>query len=92
MVKSISDRGKSLTLFGAAGKTVDRRMAEYEYDSEQASSYPLGLYIAVYYGGNRSEFAKANGVVRQQVTKWLNNGFYVVDHKLYSPRRNLNRP
>ncbi|EAR62574.1 5-methyltetrahydropteroyltriglutamate--homocysteine methyltransferase [Oceanospirillum sp. MED92] len=63
-----------------------------EYGSEQASSYPLGLYIAVYYGGNRSEFAKANGVVRQQVTKWLNNGFYVVDHKLYSPRRNLNRP
>ena len=90
MVKSISDRSKSLALFGEAGKTVDMLMAEY--DSEQASSYPLGLYIAVYYDGNRSEFAKANGVVRQQVTKWLNNGFYVVDHKLYSPRRNLNRP
>lgn len=46
-------------------------------------------YISENYGGNRSEFARANGVKPQHVNDWLNGGYIVIDGKLYSPRRDL---
>lgn len=49
-------------------------------------------HIAAHYGGNQSAFARAQGVPRQQITKWVNMGCIVVDGKLYSPRRELNQP
>nr|WP_147195986.1 helix-turn-helix domain-containing protein [Pantoea sp. CCBC3-3-1] len=50
---------------------------------------PLTEYIAARFGGNQSEFARHVGVNRQQVTRWINEGFIVVDGILYSPRRNI---
>lgn len=50
---------------------------------------PLIDYIAANFGGNQSAFARHAGVIPQQVTKWINAGWIVVDGKLYSPRREI---
>jgi len=50
---------------------------------------PLNEYITIYYGGVQASFASAVGVKPQQVTQWIDKGFIVVDHVLYSPRREL---
>lgn len=50
---------------------------------------PLIEYINQYYGGVQAAFASAAGVKPQQVTQWLDGGFIVVNHTLYSPRREL---
>ncbi|WP_336431675.1 hypothetical protein [Providencia sp.] len=49
----------------------------------------LTEYINTYYAGNQSAFAKACEVKPQQVTKWINGNFIVVNGELYSPRREL---
>ena len=49
----------------------------------------LTEYIDKYYGGNKSDFARANDVNPQQVTKWINGNYVVIDGFLYSPRREL---
>lgn len=41
------------------------------------------------YNGSNTDFAVAQGVKPQQVTQWKKNGFIVVEHVLYSPRREL---
>ncbi|XUA17731.1 hypothetical protein ACQVA2_13715 [Citrobacter sp. OP27] len=46
-------------------------------------------YIENYYGGNKSAFARANGVPPQRVTEWVNGDYVVIDGKLYSYRRDL---
>lgn len=46
-------------------------------------------YIAAYFGGNKSAFARHMGVNPQQVTKWINDGWIVDNHRLYSPRRDV---
>lgn len=46
-------------------------------------------YINSFYDGNKSSFARANGVPPQRVNEWLNGDFIVVDGKLYSYRRDL---
>lgn len=46
----------------------------------------LTEYINTYFSGNRSEFARRMGKHPQQITKWINGGWIVVNHKLYSPR------
>lgn len=46
-------------------------------------------YIAKHHGGNQSAFARSQGVVRQQVTKWLRAGWVVHNGRLYSPMREL---
>ena len=48
-------------------------------------------YIAAYHGGVKSRFARSEGVLDQQVTKWVNGKFIVADGVLYSPRRVLNK-
>lgn len=59
-------------------------------------SLTLKEYISQYYGsgiGSQVAYAKAMGVNRQQVTKWVNAGFHVnIDennHTLMSPRRSV---
>lgn len=49
----------------------------------------LADYIDLYYGGVQTRFADSQGVLPQQVTQWIRKGFVVVDHVLYSPRREL---
>jgi len=51
----------------------------------------MGLldYIAVNYSGPQADFAKAQGIKPPQVTQWINKKFIVVEHVLYSPRREL---
>ncbi|MFV2324815.1 helix-turn-helix domain-containing protein [Escherichia coli] len=41
------------------------------------------------YRGNQASFARLTGVQPAQVTQWINKGFIVVNHTLYSPRRKL---
>jgi len=50
---------------------------------------PLLDYIAKYHSGNQSEFARSQGVARQQVTRWLAMGAIVKDGVLYIPSREL---
>lgn len=49
----------------------------------------LVAYIDTYYGGRQADFARAQGVQPAQVTQWIKKGFIVVEHVLYSPRREL---
>lgn len=54
-------------------------------------AYELADYIIEYFNGSQREFAVAQGVAPAQVTQWLNKDFIVVDDKLYSHRRNLQK-
>lgn len=51
----------------------------------------LEQYINKNYAGNKSKFGRSlpEPVSPQQITQWINAGFVVVDHVLYSKRRNL---
>ena len=49
----------------------------------------LSDYINANFSGNKSAFARHTGVVPQQVTRWINEGWIVVDNKLYAPRRDI---
>ncbi|MGF6435680.1 hypothetical protein [Kosakonia sp. 1610] len=55
-------------------------------------------YINLYYGGNQAAFGRAlatrNGaaVSRAQVGQWCDAGYVVINHTLYSPRRELPIP
>lgn len=46
-------------------------------------------YIAAYFGGNKAAFARHMDVHPQQVTKWINDGWAIMDGRLYSPRRDI---
>lgn len=59
---------------------------------DPSASLPLADYIKAYYNGSQRQFAQALDVKPQQVTKWLNMGCIVVDHTLYSPRRDIGPP
>lgn len=52
----------------------------------------LKEYIAKVYHGSQADFARAEGIPRQQVTRWLAGG-WVVDSEgqCYRPVRKLNR-
>ena len=50
---------------------------------------PLIEYINLHFSGNRAAFARHMGKNRQQITKWLNDGWIVVGDKLYSPRQDI---
>ncbi|EDU58943.1 hypothetical protein L3033_004062 [Providencia stuartii] len=43
-------------------------------------------FINKYFGGNKSEFARANNVFRQQVNKWVKTGCIIFEGIRYSPR------
>ncbi|QGF22041.1 hypothetical protein PQB85_gp84 [Erwinia phage Midgardsormr38] len=49
---------------------------------------PLQEYIQKNFASS-AEFARACGVLPQQVNKWLDMGCIVVSGKLYSPRREI---
>jgi len=48
-------------------------------------------YINKHYKGNKAAFARSQGVKPPQVSQWIEKGFIVIDHKLYSFRRELKR-
>ena len=50
---------------------------------------PLIEYINKFYLANQTSFSRLTGVQPAQVTQWINKGFIVVNHTLYSPRRKL---
>lgn len=66
------------------GEAVDNR--------ESPLAVTLVCYIKTHYAGSQRQFAQALDVKPQQVTKWLNMGCIVVDHTLYSPRRDIGPP
>lgn len=49
----------------------------------------LTEYIDKYFDGNKSEFARSEGVKQPQVHQWIDKDFIVIDGVLYSPRREL---
>ena len=51
----------------------------------------LAEYIKIHFK-TQAAFAAAQGVGKQQVTQWIEKDFIVVDHILYSPRRDLKKP
>lgn len=50
---------------------------------------PLLKYIEERFAGSQADFARHVGVMRPQVTQWINKGFVVIDGVLYSPRRSV---
>jgi hypothetical protein len=50
---------------------------------------PLKEFIDTHFGGNQAAFARLMEVNRQQVTKWLADGWVVVGDILYSPKREI---
>lgn len=61
---------------------------------KKARLQSLADYIDEHYNGNRSAFANANNVVRQQVNGWLNAAkpVYVVGGKMVAVLRSLEPP
>ena len=49
----------------------------------------LSEYIATNFDGNQAAFARAQQVKPPQVSQWIAKGFIVIDHNLYSHRRDL---
>lgn len=49
----------------------------------------LEQHITENYDGNKAEFARANDVIPQQVTRWIKQDWLVIDNTLYSPKREL---
>ncbi|MAD44094.1 MAG: hypothetical protein CMH98_03735 [Oceanospirillaceae bacterium] len=59
--------------------------------SEGQLARALSQYIDDEFGGSQMDFARAQGVEKQQVQKWLKRmDVVVVGNKLYSYRRDLN--
>lgn len=52
-------------------------------------AYTLREYIKKEFVGNQADFARDLDVAPSQITQWINKGFVVVNHTLYSPRREL---
>jgi hypothetical protein len=50
---------------------------------------PLQDYINLYFNGSSSSFARFLKVKPQQVYQWKKKDFIVVNHVLYSPRRDF---
>lgn len=51
--------------------------------------YDLSEYIGLFYSGSQRQFAEAQNVKPAQITQWLNKKFVVINHNLYSHRREL---
>lgn len=49
----------------------------------------LAEYITLFFDGNKSKFARAQGVKNPQVYQWIDKGFFVVNHQLCAVRREL---
>lgn len=54
---------------------------------ESMKAITLEQYINQVHGGKKAEFARVTGILPQQVTKWINAGYIVVDGCLYSKRK-----
>ena len=65
----------------------DIQYAEIENAAPVAVS--LEQYIADKFDNSQVAFAKKQGVLKQQVTKWLDADFIVIDDQLFSKRRDL---
>jgi len=52
----------------------------------------LREYIVKHHEGVQAKFARANDVDPPQVTQWINGQFLVIDHVMYSKRRELIKP
>jgi len=55
----------------------------------KGSAVKIVDYIDLYFEGNKSAFARRMNVTPQQVTKWVRDGWIILDGQLYSPRREL---
>lgn len=70
-------------------------MKKHTFDETQtcfdcgANNMTLIEYIATNFDGNQAAFARAQQVKPPQVSQWIAKGFIVIDHTLYSQRRNL---
>ena len=49
----------------------------------------LSEYIEKHHDGIRKDFASSQGVMPQQVNKWLAGNWLVIDGRLYSPKQEL---
>ncbi len=49
----------------------------------------LLTYIDKHHAGNRSEFARSQGVTRQQVNKWLKQDYLITNGLLVKPMRTI---
>ena len=49
----------------------------------------LSDYIKDSYDGNKSAFARSQGVSRSHVTQWLKIGYIVIEGNMYLRRRTL---
>ncbi|OKP18815.1 MULTISPECIES: hypothetical protein [Serratia] len=46
-------------------------------------------YINIFHNGSQADFARHMDVTPQQVTKWISGEWIVVNHQLFSPKRDV---
>lgn len=56
---------------------------------DQMAVVSIKRYINLHHGGNNSDFARAVGVSRQTVQKWITGGWWIGGGVLFSPKRDL---
>lgn len=72
-----------------AGYEIDPYSPNADADGGQPQT--LTQYIDCHHNSNKADFARSQGVNPQQVTRWVNKGFIVLDNTLYSPLREIIR-
>jgi len=62
-----------------------------QYTYERFLYLPILEYIKRRHKGNKAAFARAMGVMPQQVTKWVKKKYIIADGVLYSPINKINK-
>jgi hypothetical protein len=57
--------------------------------NKQFAVVSIDRYIKLKFSGNKAAFARSQGVVPQQVTKWINGGWVIGGGLILSPKREL---
>lgn len=57
-----------------------------------AKAITLAEYIEKHYNGNKAAFGRSQGVDRQTVNRWVNDGDWIVSNdKMYTAKRDLKK-
>ena len=59
----------------------------YDVTMKKQEVFTVESYVNKYYGGLKYRFAQAAGIKKQKVSVWINNGYIIINHKVYSPRK-----
>jgi hypothetical protein len=56
---------------------------------QQFAVVSIDRYIKTKFAGSKAEFARSQGVLPQQITKWINGGWFIGGGLILSPKREV---